>query len=355
MVSPIPHISRSLSPSPNLRLPALGLTPVAQTTVPVANQPKERPHRGRKKRQLTEEQRKSEAARRVERNREIARDNRVKYKVYMKSLEERVKSLTRELETCKGRLAEYDVLAQGSYTDLLRFFTRVKDDMRGFERKRLDRTAALMIGRRQKDPSVMPAVSEKTEDKRKALNLIAETLIESAVPLGQRYLLCLAERIGSDNERRSEPIDQMLRYDETALNAIPGVCKYLKEASARLRMSMRQYLQSFEAIRDQAIALDLYVMEQVAPLSEPTRLGESMKWVQQVVDASGQFRMFGEERSSLAMNILNWPHIAVHESALALPRPVSVAMPGVQMQMQSQARGDADDQEGKERGMRCGL
>ncbi len=324
-VPPSPsRLSLSLSDQP--QPPVLALPPVELHLEPV--QPEtaggvepERKGRGRKRRFRDENEQQAADMRRVERNRVFAKLNRQKKKAYVFDLEKRVEELGEELAKCKLRLQQYEAMERSRYSGIVDFCRRIKADIKEFESRRL----LTLINTIRSAGDVVP--QNRLEDKSKALDMLAETLVEFSVPFTHRYLMCLAEQAGTENcLPQTKPQEQEAR-GESELGDLNGITeqiardgkslgltderRFLREVSQRMRKSVRQFRDSLEDFRDQMGKLDLYMTSRLMLHQDQNRLLNYVKWMRMVGDAK-TLRELGkasEGFKNFTISVCRWPFL----------------------------------------------
>ncbi len=284
--------------------------------------------RGRKKRYVTEEQRREKEEKRVERNRYFARENRRRKKEYVTQLERRIESLSAELSACKQKLATYEALEMSRQKGLVEFCRKIKDDAQQFDEQRLARLIDLTYRSDKPLSELVDSLKTKVEDKKKAVDVLAEALIDFSVPFAHRYVLCMAEQNDTINtlqqalEQRLEEakvgpmdcrmvIDQIRNDRRRMKDRMPAEQRYLLEIAAGLRRSVKRYLQSVANIREHMANLDLYLTDRIDPNLDPNRVVSLLKWMHMAADARtlNQLMLFGEGFTNFSLAVAKWPFV----------------------------------------------
>ncbi len=221
---------------------------------------------------MTEEQKQQAATKRVERNRHFARENRRKKKAYICLLENRIGSLSAELNACKAKLAEYE----SHYTpqSFQEFCQRVRIDTQRFEELRLQRISALAL--HSADASkVIPALNASLGEKIRMVDTMSRTLVEFLVTFPyQSAVLQVKDR------RREESTHRL----EELLRKVPEADMQFQTAVIPLQDGVKRYFEAVEDIKERVARLDLYLAERLVP---ELRQG-TLEWKGEIAAPSGE-------------------------------------------------------------------
>ncbi len=251
--------------------------------------PPPRKHRGRK--EQSHEQKQQARLRRSERNRQYARENRERKKQQIGQLELRVQSLSAELWACRKRLAEYEsAAASGSLQEFCDRVKRVTQQLAGRLIMQVANVLENVAPRSVFD--AMPVMQNAVGERTRAMDLMAQAMIELSIPAPCRYMIRIAEGMDAkrkkaheDNDMlnantilRSSIDDRMREESERFLGSVPEVRKALRENAAQLRRSVNQYFVSLENIKQKAREMDLYMVEHMAPMLDEGYLRNLVVW-----------------------------------------------------------------------------
>ncbi len=283
-VSSSRKLSFSDSPLPVSLLP---LEPILQTVPKLVSEvPLHhvlRKKRGRKTRNVTEEQKEAAVAKRIERNRHFARENRIRKKQYIRMLENKVTELTDELMVCKARLAEYE--ERDRLPGMQEFYQRIKADTQYFAQKRLMEVANILRGTAEKNlGEIIHTLKTTVVEKEQMIDAMSETMIDFSVPVPYRYMI----RFACDSSIRAEEegcglglmIKQIRRDWDTIMVTAPETRLLFQRAAVRLNDVMTHYFSSMKEIKRQMNELDLYLIERVAPKLRASCLDSMIQWMQ---------------------------------------------------------------------------
>ncbi|MDR3581687.1 MAG: hypothetical protein P4L67_00225, partial [Candidatus Pacebacteria bacterium] len=174
--------------------------------------------RGRKRLHVTEEQKKEAMAKRVERNRFFARENRKKKKEYIVILENRVQALTSELEFYKRRVAEFEAREHEYGQNFKQFYQQVKLYAQHFEEQRMLDMALLAQQSAHNISEISHVMKSSIEDKRRMLDMIGETFIDFS--FSQPY-----QRIMNMLEHSSDVVSKECTEDEVGIGTT--ICGFI--------------------------------------------------------------------------------------------------------------------------------
>ncbi|MDR3547347.1 MAG: hypothetical protein P4M11_03565 [Candidatus Pacebacteria bacterium] len=169
--------------------------PVAPPSKKPSQEPENNPqkHRGRKRTLITAEQKQEASAKRVERNRFFARENRRKKKAYTHELEQRIVVLTGELNFCKRKVAEYEAKERERYTNFQDFYRQVKNSLQRFEEQRVMSLSSIIQRSVHNIDGLMQALRSSLAEKRRVLDTMSETFVEFSVSRPYRHVMYMIE------------------------------------------------------------------------------------------------------------------------------------------------------------------
>lgn len=211
---------------------------------------------------------------------------------------------------------------------LVEFCRKIKDDAQQFDEQRLARLIDLTYRSDKPLSELVDSLKTKVEDKKKAVDVLAEALIDFSVPFAHRYVLCMAEQNDTINtlqqalEQRLEEakvgpmdcrmvIDQIRNDRRRMKDRMPAEQRYLLEIAAGLRRSVKRYLQSVANIREHMANLDLYLTDRIDPNLDPNRVVSLLKWMHMAADARtlNQLMLFGEGFTNFSLAVAKWPFV----------------------------------------------
>ncbi len=255
--------------------------------------------RGRK--ELSQEERQVSRLRRSEQNRVYAKENRKRKKQHIVQLEAKVQKLTEELMVCKRRLAEYEsAAASGS---LKEFCERVRRGTQQLSGRLIEEVTKVIENFAPNNALNMLPAMQKVEDERtRALDMMAQAMIDLSIPLPCRHMIEIAEGIDAKSGKRKKDREDLLSvktimrnsiYDsikqetERFFHSVPDVRKAWKESATLLRRCVNQYFISLENIKQKVIEMDLLMVERMAPRFDESYLRSQMVWTQVFICGAG--------------------------------------------------------------------
>ncbi len=267
-------------------------SPLAEFPYPAAALPAaggvQQESQGKKRRgpkQRPEEEQLESRYRRAERNKFFSRRNRERKKQYILQLEARVEALTSELAVCKARLSEYEAAARRNmYSTFEEFHTEVQARMTIMS-ERLMMQLATMVQNRQRN--LAPVLQSTTEERTRALNLMAGTVVDFTMPLPVRYITDLAEQV-EINVKKGAPEEEEVDLGEVSwlrreakrfLRTVPEVRKSLQGVAVRLRRHVNKYFRSLESINKLTLEMDRYTAGRLVPMLGDERAGIITLWI----------------------------------------------------------------------------
>ncbi len=245
--------------------------------------------RGRKRHYVTDEQKKLAYAKRVERNRYYARENRKRRKQYIIELEGRIESLTAELDLCKKRLAEYEGKERLRCASFIDYYQSLKADTMHFTEQQTMQVASIMQSSAYNMPQIMPVLRSNIENKKKVLDIMAQTVLDVSMPIPCRYMIhmfedecqCQMKELDEVLGDEATTITRQVRKDwERMFTVMPESRKFLKQVTFRLMDNVNRYRISFESMKKQMEELDFYIIERMTPRMEVRSIENTIRWLQ---------------------------------------------------------------------------
>ncbi len=278
--------------------------------------------KGRKRQYVTDEQRHQAQTKRTERNKYFARENRQRKKQYILTLESRVEALTAELDQCRRKLAELEArecARRDSLANLGELYQQFKVNTQRFEEQRIvqQMTNAIHIAAHNIG-TVMPVVKSVIEGKNKMLDLMAETLMEFAVPVPYQFLAHLVDvkRTGKP-WCEGGPLTKQMRDDCASIfTQSPEDCNLIEQFAIRVKENACKYYSALENMKGMVADLDLYMMQSFLPKLGPSSISNLLKWIPTMMDrrALEQLRFLGA--GIVSLTVVKWdPQAAAGRNA----------------------------------------
>ncbi len=204
-------------------------------------------------------------------------------------------SLKAELQECKKKIAEYAALEKTRYENFMDFYMQVQNDTKHMR----EQFVAQMISMTQRTPltkiNMLPCLRSMLENRRQALDVMAETMMQLFVPVSHRYLMYVAENYaeanalplakppsGPEGESLHEVVDK-LRVDEIEVLKVEANRNFLKDCALKLRRRLGKFMEYQKKIQDQILQMDVFMVEQLGPGLSFYTITNFIQWVRLVV------------------------------------------------------------------------
>ena len=154
---------------------------------------KQKTRRGRKQRELTEEDQVLNQQKRMEKNRLFAKQNRMRKKEYIATLEAKLENLTKELKECYKQIEEYKRRDEERHKNFIEFCLNAKNEIGELQGKIWNNFFEVLNNTKQTSEVVPAHIQTMLDDKYDAIELMVEMIFKFLMPLIYRFLLNSAE------------------------------------------------------------------------------------------------------------------------------------------------------------------
>ncbi len=180
------------------------------------------------------------------------------------------------------------------YMNCMDFYMRVQSDSKQLQEKMLSQIISFTQNSPLNMRSVLPLLKSILEDRRKALDVMAETIVQFSVPASHRYLMYIAENDidtiplaltkvndGPQAEAVNAVVEQ-LKADEFSLMKIKENKVFFKDAAFKLRKAFTKFFQYQRKVQEEITKVDAFMVENLMPSLSPNTFTNYMKWVRMV-------------------------------------------------------------------------
>ncbi len=261
----------SSSSGPAATSPIEGTQPSPAEDIEGAQKSKKR---GRKVRNVTEEQKREAHEKRVERNRHCARENRKRKKQYIFELENKVAELTVQLDMCRKRLAAYEERdkLENRYMSPQELYKKLRQDAQRFAAQRLLQFAETARAADYNLMKVVPTLKNCFEEKRTLIDMMSKITMDMSIPVPLQCMFhfaedkdCSCEITVDENNSPTLLGSEIRRNWDKFVSIEPDTRNFFMRTAGHLRKDMSQYFSALENIKRRVAEIDLYMVERLMP------------------------------------------------------------------------------------------
>ena len=199
-----------------------------------------------------------------------------------------------ELDVCKQKLIQYEAYERERSMNFFDFYSHVKDDIQHLQERLLAQIAEISQRGEFNMQRISPYIKEKFEERRKAIEIMAETMIQISLPFSHRYLLYVAENdpegkalqeipmvLGS-KEGGWDAVVKQLKFDGIELMKVKENRSFLQNSALNLRKNVQKFYACQKRIQDLVTEIDMFLVERLMPKVTGNTFTNYVKWVQKV-------------------------------------------------------------------------
>ncbi len=174
-------------------------------------------------------------------------------------------------------------------------YMKVKTEVTHLQENLLSQMLELTQTNARSLASIMPYLRANLEDRYKAIDVMAETMIQLSVPVAHRYLMYVAENgpeakplqlfpAAAPAQEDLNRVMEQVKYDGIELMKVSENRRFLKNYALKLRKSVQKFFAYEKKIQGQISEIDRFMIERLMLRVPPHTVINFLKWVHTVSD-----------------------------------------------------------------------